>query len=185
MTRFFALKKTTFPPRSQNRSSSALKESPRAVASAGSFGYFRSLRARRGKRNKPVAVLELPNNQLRSEKRAFRDDKASAQERREGKTNSQSRDFHDIETRIGGIRNVDSANDEAVPGRVHCALNLDLTAQRSNCRLANALLNAAGLQVEIDTKKDNCGCCEDASRNDKKSLGNCGHAGKLRNFSGM
>ena len=111
--------------------------------------------------------------------------KRPLQKRDEGKSNSQGRGFNDAGIRIRRIRHADPAKDKSAPWRVHGASDFDLGSQRSDRCVADALLYAVGLQVQIDTKEDDCGCDEDASRNEKKSLGKCGHAGKLRNFSGM
>ena len=153
--------------------------------SEGSLGASGTFVACRGQGNDPVAVFELANNQFRLEKCAFRDDETPLQKRDEGKSNSQSRGLNNAGIRIRWIRHADPAKHKSAPGRVHGTSDFDLGSERSDRRVADALLYAVGLQVQIDTKKDDCGCDENASRNEKKSLGKCGHAGKLRNFSGM
>ena len=146
---------------------------------------FRNLCASREHGNEPVAVFKLANNQFRFEKCAFRNDETSVQKRGKGKSHSQSGGFGDLKVCICWIRHANSAKDKSAPRRVHGAPDLEFGAQRSSHRVSDTLLNAIRLQVQIDAKKDNCRCRKNASRNEKKSLGKCGHAGKLRNFSGM
>ncbi len=80
------------------------------------------------------------------------------QKRDEGKSNSQSRGFSNVKIRIRWIRHANSAKDKSAPWRVHGAPDLDLGSQRSSRRVADTLLNAVRLQVQIDAKKDDCGC---------------------------
>ena len=136
-------------------------------------------------RNCWSSALKVANNQFRFKKSAFRDDEAIVQERDKRKSNPQSRRFNDVKIRICWISDANPAQNESAPGRVHGASNLDFSSQRPERRVADTLLDAIGLHVQIDAQEDNCGRHEEASRNGKKSLGKFGHAARLRNFSGL
>ena len=132
------------------------------------------MRTCRGQGNEPGAVFKLANNQFRFKKSAFRDDEAIVQERDKRKSNPQSRRFNDVKIRICWISDANPAQNESAPGRVHGASNLDFSSQRLERRVADTLLDAIGLHVQIDAQEDNCGRHEEASRNGKNRLANLG-----------
>jgi hypothetical protein len=103
----------------------------------------------------------------------------------QSKPNSQGLGFGNIDAGILRVGYGDSANDQAAPWQIHGTPDLDFGAQRPLRGVADALLDAARLQVEIDTKEDDSGQSDEPGYYKKKSLGKNEHSGKLRNFSGM
>ena len=174
-----------FPLRSRNCWSSALKEDPFAVEGEASFEASGAC-ARAGGRGMSQSPFSSWRTINFGSKRVHSVmTKRLLQERDKRKSNPQSRRFNDVKIRICWISDANPAQNESAPGRVHGASNLDFSSQRPERRVADTLLDAIGLQVQIDAQEDNCGRHEEASRNEKKSLGKFGHAGKLRNFSGL
>ena len=133
----------------------------------------------------PVAVSKLADNQFRFKKSAFGDDEAIFQERDKRKSNPKSRRFNNVQIRICGISDSNPPQNESAPGRVDCASNVDFSSRRPERHFSDTLLDAIGLQVQIDAQEDNRGRHEEASRKEKNRLANLGNRGAQETFPGL
>ena len=98
---------------------------------------------------------------------------------------AKSLNLGEVDVGICRIGDGDTPNDKAAPGQIHAAPDIDFPAKRALGRVTDALLNAIGLQIEIDAEENERSQCDDTGGDKKKTLGKNKHAGKLRNFSGM
>ena len=146
------------------------------------LGHLCQLDALAAQRNDPFAIFQLANDQLRLEHRAFGDYESSLCQWTKRKANAQSLSLGKVDIGICRIGDGDAANDKAAPRQIHAAPDIDFPAERAFGRVTDALLNAIGLQIEIDAEENERGQATTPAAIKRKRLAKISTRGSYETF---